>query len=495
MPRNGVMSVNPYETLGINSSATDEEIKKAYRKLVRESHPDLVQGQEEKASATEKFRRVQESWECLSDPVRKAEYDQQFTSFRSFFGAHSWGGTFTPEEPRYASRPEPVLIPEPEDIIVDGVTVGVKYHSSWDGLRLIADLYVSYENAWNLRTFDPPTKAESVDRIHVIAVGEEIFSSNVSYMGSDQLHTSLRYYEKMARSAVEQDEYAQQLKQLRLQRDSLFESGRPTARLDQYIREMAAMLSGEQYRRMHGIWFTPMTTDALIKATRTIENEINRIKVGGSKLLVDGLMDGSIYHPHVDANQAILDEIDVFTIRTGNEFDTEFNEGRLYDFYTQRVGDVSDARRLMEAKLLIDSNDFIFDEGDLDGLSVAPLTVELPSNKGTLRYPVAYSYRDVDGAKVAVATIRIARKVYDDVGFEYGRKPRLTELPHDIRWFLEVTLEDKIIASGWDNEVLRTSVEKHRKGRQRGGKVSHDEQNRYEATMPPPWSNARFRRR
>ncbi len=64
-----------YETLGVPKNASDEEIKKAYRKLAMKHHPDRNQGDAAKA-AEEKFKDAKEAYEMLSDPQKKAAYDQ-----------------------------------------------------------------------------------------------------------------------------------------------------------------------------------------------------------------------------------------------------------------------------------------------------------------------------------------------------------------------------------------------------------------------------------
>ena len=61
-----------YEILGIPQTATDEEIRQAYRSLARRSHPD-VSGD---AEASEEFQDVQEAYETLSDPAQRQKYDQ-----------------------------------------------------------------------------------------------------------------------------------------------------------------------------------------------------------------------------------------------------------------------------------------------------------------------------------------------------------------------------------------------------------------------------------
>ena len=64
-----------YEVLGLTKGAADEDIKKAYRKLAMKYHPDRNQGDKAK-EAEEKFKEAKEAYEMLSDPKKKAAYDQ-----------------------------------------------------------------------------------------------------------------------------------------------------------------------------------------------------------------------------------------------------------------------------------------------------------------------------------------------------------------------------------------------------------------------------------
>ena len=62
-----------YEALGLSKSASDSEIKKAFRKLAKESHPDVNPGN---AEAEARFKEINEAYEVLSDSEKKAKYDQ-----------------------------------------------------------------------------------------------------------------------------------------------------------------------------------------------------------------------------------------------------------------------------------------------------------------------------------------------------------------------------------------------------------------------------------
>src|SRR5438034_8923720 len=73
-----------YATLGVERGASEEEIKKAYRKLARKYHPDVSK----EANAEERFKEVGEAYETLKDPEKRAAYDQ--------LGRHSTGEDFRP---------------------------------------------------------------------------------------------------------------------------------------------------------------------------------------------------------------------------------------------------------------------------------------------------------------------------------------------------------------------------------------------------------------
>lgn len=103
-----------YKTLNVGKDASQDEIKKAFRKLARKYHPDLNPGDK---TAEEKFKEINEAYAVLSDPQKRAEYDRGGTTFENFEGfkdfnfreAFNFGDIFSNifdtesrAEPRYA---------------------------------------------------------------------------------------------------------------------------------------------------------------------------------------------------------------------------------------------------------------------------------------------------------------------------------------------------------------------------------------------------------
>ncbi len=79
-----------YKTLGVDKNATQEEIKKAYRKLAVKYHPDKNPGNKE---AENQFKMINEAYEVLSDPEKRKKYDELGTNWNKFGEGNEYRGS------------------------------------------------------------------------------------------------------------------------------------------------------------------------------------------------------------------------------------------------------------------------------------------------------------------------------------------------------------------------------------------------------------------
>ena len=98
-----------YKTLGVSKDASQADIKKAYRKLARDNHPDSNPGNK---AAEDRFKEVSEAYAVLSSPDKRKEYDQQRTLFGQFKGGFQGPPGYG--QPAYPAAAAPYGAPQPQ---------------------------------------------------------------------------------------------------------------------------------------------------------------------------------------------------------------------------------------------------------------------------------------------------------------------------------------------------------------------------------------------
>lgn len=114
-----------YQTLGVERSATQKEIRKSYRNLARKYHPDVNPGDK---TAEEKFKDIQEAYAVLSDPEKRKKYDQLGASWQQ-------GADFTPPPGWTGTRVEFGDIGDLSDIFGGGGGFSDFFESIFGGMR------------------------------------------------------------------------------------------------------------------------------------------------------------------------------------------------------------------------------------------------------------------------------------------------------------------------------------------------------------------------
>jgi curved DNA-binding protein len=84
-----------YSTLGVAKSATEKDIKQAFRKLARKYHPDVNPGDK---SAESRFKEINEAYEVLGDPEKRKKYDELGANWRAYEQAGAGAGGFDPSQ-------------------------------------------------------------------------------------------------------------------------------------------------------------------------------------------------------------------------------------------------------------------------------------------------------------------------------------------------------------------------------------------------------------
>ena len=120
--------MNPYDILGVSPDASDEEVKKAYRKLTKKYHPDANVNNPNKEAYTEKFKQVQSAYKTIMDDRKRGYSNQSYNGYDQSYG--SYQQTHSNDEQAYAN-------------VISYLNAG-RYQEAWD----ILDHILNKTDVW-----------------------------------------------------------------------------------------------------------------------------------------------------------------------------------------------------------------------------------------------------------------------------------------------------------------------------------------------------------
>jgi DnaJ domain len=427
MPK--VVFEDHYRVLGVARDATAEEIKKAYRKLLREHHPDLLGDKApdaELAEANELLKELTRAWEQLSDPETREAIDLWLpTRSRggTQFGFVSWDS---------ASQREPITVPPAESHPLSGVWCWIEYH---------ADSWLSYLKATVTIQLDDLFRVDELGDLphgawltEVIAVDQKGDVVGRSY-SLRSLRYDVRRLQAEARRNEERRVWRQQLATLSDQCKRLAAQGKPVGNLRALLdRARQCIDSGQGYswRAEH--------RDTVVRSIREVQKEITRIEhVDPGAILLEDLLSGKIKHPDLAYNAALVRKLDIYAFRSGGAVTAPTPE-EVQRHYQSRLGGLTDHHQVLAANLkLPDDEPAILELAGEGALELAPEAIQVQGNKGPSTYQVQYGRVKINGQLVPAGMIVVPESVYERNGAsQHGRSSQFPELPHGITLVMRV---------------------------------------------------------
>jgi len=154
-----------YKIIGIDKTATQDEIKRAYRKLARKYHPDVSK----ESAAEEKFKELGEAYEVLKDPEKRAAYDQLGANWKAgqdFHPPPDWGagfehsgGGFSPDQAAaYSDFFESLFGMQGRGGFGGAHAAGQQFHAQGEDhhARVVIDLIDAFQGATRTITLSAP---------------------------------------------------------------------------------------------------------------------------------------------------------------------------------------------------------------------------------------------------------------------------------------------------------------------------------------------------
>lgn len=391
------------------------------------------------------------------------------------------------------SSHQPIVVPDSEVIVHNDVSIRVEYgREPYISTTIIATLFVEVDDASKLPAFEDwrmidvlNLKAQRIDKWWATEDGVNQFE----FFGLLIFPYIYKGWLEQKQKQAQKLRFNQELASLKKELGRLQKSGRPTAVLEDLIDEVDYRI----YRFEQG-WRETAPEAKVAQALRAAKNEADRIEDGGVELLIDYLMEGKISHQDVERNQRVIDQVKIWSIRTGGFVDM-FTPESLRAFYRTRLEGVTRVSELQKYDLALNLADYN-PTALLDELEYAPDTVEIQGRKTMTEVKVDYDLYEIDGQPVPVGIITIPLSTYERNAAEYGKRSQFPALPHDIRLLIQVVVDGKIIATGFDDNGLASRIAKYKKAKQRGKAIAGVGEDDWfgrrpepiGSSEPPPWA-------
>ena len=376
----------------------------------------------------------------------------------------------------------PEKLPEDEYVTIEGVVAWIRYRSEYGFVEAILELNI--EDVFRLQWFPEPSHKSGLNSVHVMRDGKMVTKDYP--FSIQEFRSKFREWEVRDTAQAKAAELEKRLPALTAAYQELHDKGLPTNRLIQELSAARAHLSA-----LKG--YKPPSSAQAEASIAAVEREIERVSVGGSRIIVDDLIEGVLYHSDHVANQHVIDEVRSWSIRTGG-FIEPITEAMLRKYYSRRIN-TSTMYGLQLTNLALHATDYapwdVLEELQRDG-QVAPDHIELNARRGTARYEVKYDFIEKDGQSIPVGRITIPLSTYDRTGHDYGKSSDLPTLPHDIQLMLDVTVDGVVIAHGFDDDLVK-KITKYKRSRNRSKTIEGTDEfglRRYAPIQPsdlPPW--------
>jgi curved DNA-binding protein CbpA len=502
-----------YLVLGVSNDATEEEIKKKYRARARELHPDLL-GENATPEAIHEaealFNEANEAYEVLRDLDKRKELDRWLLlQAAEDFGAPDdfWGGWYRKQNPPQAQpHPEPPPIPDPDRFEHEGVWIYVVYGLNYFSDCMTATVQVSINDVFKFTTDPELSHNARLTQYEVVDAKGDVVGHGYSLQGMRDSYRRFRAEENRNR---DRRDWKGRLAELRAARDELEAIGQSVITLNELLRTAERKEAGafdwsysgnfslavfdQSYAAVHDARGRRYghSRDSVTQAIREVEKEIDRLRgLDLSEVLLAELMAGKIIHPDVMANNRIITDHDLLSIRTGGEV-TAYTEEVVREHYRRRLHGITSKDELLLTDLKLPDDRELIQEMINEGLiDLAPETVKIGGVKGERSYPVEYWFQAGNGQRVPVGIVTVPLVVYEKNCSKCGVKSTFPQLPHGIRLLIRIKINDgakEVISDAYpDGPELKTEVERCLKRKTRRGVLPAEE--------PPPWFVGRIRR-